>query len=328
MEPSEATPAIRPSRVSLILGFLSVYLIWGSTYLAIRFAVASIPPFTMAGARYALAGALLYVWALSRGAARPTWPQWRDAAISGTLMLLGGNGIVTWAEQWVPSSLAALIISSVPLWMGLLQWMVEPSSRPRRRGTMGLLLGIVGVAILVRPGTGLEGDRRVLLGSLSLVLAAGLWAAGSLHARRARPPSHPILSISLQMLAGGAALLIAAAATGEPARVRFASVTFSSAASFLYLVFFGSIVGFSSYVWLLRVTAPAKVATYAYVNPIVAVFLGATLGKEPVSVRTLFAAAIIVGAVVLITSEGAKAARGSPSRGARDILRGDAARRD
>jgi drug/metabolite transporter (DMT)-like permease len=291
------------SRLLVVLAFIAVYLIWGSTYLAIRFVVDSIPPFLMAGARFLVAGAVLYFWRLARGSARPTGEQWKAAAISGTLMLLGGNGIVCWAEQWVPSGLTALIISSVPIWMGLMHWAVEPARRPGVRGIMGLLIGFGGVAILVHPGAHFSGGHPVQIGSLALVLASAFWAAGSLYSRRAGAPRDPILSTSLQMLAGGAALVLTGAARGEAGRIRPDAITARAAFSFLYLIAFGSIVAFTAYTWLLKVTTPAKAATYAYVNPIVAVALGAWLANEPISHLTLFAAAIIIGSVIVITTE-------------------------
>ena len=291
------------SRILLVFAFLSVYLIWGSTYLAIRFAVESIPPLLMAGGRFLFAGAILYAWRLSRGAARPTAAQWKAAAISGTLMLLGGNGIVCWAEQWVLSGLTALIISSVPIWMGVMHWAIEPAKRPGVRGIAGLLIGFAGVAILVHPGAHFGGGNQVQVGALLLVLASAFWAAGSLYSRRAGAPPDPMLSTSIQMLAGGAALTVAGAAMGEIGRVRFDAITARAAWSFLYLIVFGSIVAFTAYTWLLKVTTPAKAATYAYVNPIVAVILGAVIADEPISGLTLVAAAIIVGSVVVITTE-------------------------
>lgn len=292
-----------PSRMRLALAFLSVYLIWGSTYLAIRFAVESIPPLSMAGARFLIAGALLFVWARRRSAERPTGAQWRAAWISGTLMLLGGNGIVSWVEQWVPSGLTALIVSSVPLWMGLMHWMVEPSGRPGPRGIAGLILGFAGVVLLVRPGGEYSGDSRLLLGGIALVLASAFWAAGSLYSRRGAAPKEPLLSTSLQMIAGSVSLIIAGAIAGEVGRFDPAGITARSVWSLAYLTIFGSIIAFTAYVWLLRATTPAKAATYAYVNPIVAVFLGAGLAGEALSGRTLIAAAIVIGAVVMITTE-------------------------
>jgi drug/metabolite transporter (DMT)-like permease len=293
----------RASRLLIVLAFLAVYLIWGSTYLAIRFVVVSIPPFLMAGVRFALAGAILYVWRMSRGETRPTARQWRSGAISGTLMLLGGTGLVCWVEQWVPSGLTALIISSVPIWMGLMHWMIEPARRPGPRGIAGLLIGFLGVGILVHPGAHFAGGHMVQIGSLLLVVASAFWAAGSLYSRRAGGPPDPILATSVQMLTGGAANILVGLVTGEAGRLHLDEVTPLAAWSYLYLITFGSIVAFTAYTWLLKVTTPAKAATYAYVNPIVAVVLGSTIADEPISRLTLFAAAIVIGSVILVTTE-------------------------
>lgn len=305
----QTSPPSAPSRTSLVGGFLAVYIIWGSTYLAIRFGVESMPPFLMAAVRYVVPGALMYAWMRRRGAPAPTGRQWRNAAVVGALMLLGGNGIVTWAEQWVPSGLTALIIASVPLWMGLMNWMVEPASRPRARGITGIFLGFAGVAILVKPGGDLAGDPRTVGAALAIVLASGLWAAGSLVARKADSPPSPFLATAMQMLTGAGALAITGTLSGEWGRLDLAAVTVKSALALFYLMTFGSIVALSAYVWLLQVTTPAKVSTYAYVNPVVAVLLGWALAAESVSGRTLTAAAIIILAVVLITTERARRPR-------------------
>jgi len=299
--PPADSPA--PSRLTLVAGFAAVYLIWGSTYLAIRFGVETLPPFLMAATRFVVPGAAMYAWLRLRGTPAPTRAQWRAAAVTGSLMLLGGNGLVTWAEQWVPSGLTALVIASVPLWMGVMSWLVEPSARPGPRGILGIVVGFAGVAVLVEPHGELGGSPRTLLGAFAVVIASGLWAAGSLYGRRAPRPSNAFLGSSMQMLGGAAALAITGTLAGEWGRVDLAGVTPKSVMSLLYLMTFGSVIALSSYVWLLQVTTPAKVSTYAYVNPVVAVFLGWALAAEPISLRTLFAAAVIVTAVVLVTTE-------------------------
>jgi drug/metabolite transporter (DMT)-like permease len=300
--PSSAEPRT-PGTFAVVLAFAAVYLIWGSTYLAIRFAVESMPPFLMAGARHLVPGLVLVAWAGRRRPPRPTPRQIRDTAVVGLLLLLGGNGLVTWAEQWVPSGLTALLVASVPLWMGLMSGLVEPASRPRARGIAGLVLGFAGVGLLVEPRGELAADARTLAGALGVLAAAFLWAAGSLWSRRADLPRDPLLATGIEMLAGSAGLALVGTALGEWPRVDPGAVTTRSALSLLYLATFGSIVGFSAYVWLLQVAAPAKVATYAYVNPVVAVVLGVTLGGEALGARTVAAAAVIVAAVVMITSE-------------------------
>ncbi len=293
----------RPATFRIVLAFLAVYLVWGSTYLGIRFAVETMPPFLMAAARHVLPGILLVLWRRMRGAPAPTLAQWRSAFAVGLLLLLGGNGLVTWGEQWVPSGLAALLVATTPLWMGLLGGMVAPADRPGPRGIAGVVLGFLGVAVLVGPRSELTANVETLLGALGVVAAAFLWAAGSLLSRRVDLPKDPFLSTGMQMLTGAAGLLVVGTLSGEWPRVHLDALSARSLAAFAYLIVFGSVVGFSAYVWLLRVAAPAKVATYAYVNPVVAVFLGWAIGGEVVGPRTLLAAAIIVASVVMITSE-------------------------
>jgi drug/metabolite transporter (DMT)-like permease len=305
-------PGTAPSRLGLVLGFAAVYVIWGSTYLAIRFAVETLPPFSMAAFRHSVTGLALYAWLRWRGEPPPTREQWRQASVVGTLLLLGGNGLVSWAEQWVPSGLTALIIASVPLCMGAMSWMVEPSARPGARGIAGVLIGFGGVAFLVGPGGEIAADRATLLGAFGLVVASASWAAGSLVARRRHKPKSPFQATAMQMITGGAALAVVGALAGEWQRVDLASVSAASALSLLYLMTFGSLIGFSAYVWLLQVTTPAKVSTYAYVNPVVAVFLGWAFAGEAVTAHTAAAAAIIVLAVVLITTERPGRRAGAP----------------
>ena len=300
MVPAPSSP---PSTAKLVAGFTAVYLIWGSTYLAIRFGVETLPPFLMAATRFVIPGAILYAWFRRRGAARPTGAQWRAATVSGSLLLLGGNGIVTWAEQWVPSGLTALIIASVPLWMAAMSWVVEPGARPGPRGIAGIVVGFAGVAYLVEPGGELGADRATLLGALSIVLASALWAAGSLTSRHLPRPDNAFLASSMQMLGGSAALALAGTLSGEWGRVDLAAVSTRSAVSLLYLMTFGSVIALSAYVWLMKVSTPAKVSTYAYVNPVVAVFLGWALAGESVTGRTGAAAAVIIASVVMITTE-------------------------
>jgi drug/metabolite transporter (DMT)-like permease len=216
-------------------------------------------------------------------------------------MLLGGNGLVCWAEQWVPSGLAALLIASVPLWMALFEGLLG-GARPRPQVLVGLLLGFLGVALLVGDGASAGGDGRVLAGAAGLVAAAALWAAGSLLSRRVALPPSPILATGMEMIAGGAALLLVGSVVGEWGRLDPGAVSLRSALSFVYLAVAGSIVAFTAYVWLLRVSTPSKAATYAYVNPVVAVLLGWAFAGERLDARILVGAAVILGAVVLITT--------------------------
>ncbi|MDX1674568.1 MAG: drug/metabolite exporter YedA [Longimicrobiales bacterium] len=278
------------------LALATVYLVWGSTYLAIRFAVETLPPFLMAGTRFTIAGAILYGWRRSSHP-RPSAAQWRAAAAVGALMLLVGNGGVTWAEQWVESGTAALMVASVPLWMVLLDW-ARPGGRPPRPAVWaGIAVGMAGVALLFGSPT-LE--PRYTMGWVVLLVASVAWAAGSLYSRTAVLPA-PLLATGMQMLAGGALLLATGAATGELAAVDTATVSPRSVLALAYLIVFGSLVGYTSYVWLLRATPAALASTYAFVNPVVAVFLGWLLADERVTPRIVLASLVIVGGVALIT---------------------------
>ncbi len=293
-----------PSTLRVALALATVYVIWGSTYLAIAIAIESMPPFWMAGVRFVVAGALLYGFSRWRGAPRPTLPHWRSAALIGGLLLLGGNGGVVWAEQRVSSGIAALLVSMVPLWMVLFRWMQPGGERPTKQVWAGVTLGFIGLMLLVRPGSDGSGagvDKIDLLGVAALVLACISWAWGSIYSRRVPLPDSPFLVTGMEMLCGGALLLLFGAFAGEASRLDLAAVSSRSALALLYLITFGALAGFTAYIWLLKVANPVLVSTYAYVNPIVAVFLGWLILGEPITAKTLIAAAVIVAGVVLIT---------------------------
>ncbi|MBA3947524.1 MAG: EamA family transporter [Herpetosiphonaceae bacterium] len=285
----------------MIAAFVAVYLIWGSTYLAIRVAVETLPPFLMAGARFLLAGLLLYGWTAARGASRPGRRAWIAAAIVGALLLLGGNGGVVWAEQRVPSSITALLVASEPLWIVLLDWLRPGGKRPQPLAALGVLLGFGGVALLIGPAV-LQGSGTLsFISPLVIVLAALCWAAGSLYARSAPLPASGAQASAMQMLIGGFLLLLAGLGTNEMQRFASTTISLRSALAVGYLVIFGSLGAFTAYAWLVTHTTATRASTYAYVNPVVAVLLGWALLSEPVTPRTLVAAAIIIGSVVIIT---------------------------
>jgi drug/metabolite transporter (DMT)-like permease len=299
-----------PAQWQIVGAFAIIYVIWGSTYLAIRFAIETLPPFLMAGTRFLIAGGVLYAWMrVFGGAARPSRADWKPTAIVGVLLLLGGNGLVVWSELRIPSGVAALLIGSEPCWVVLFDWLRPGGQRPTGRVVLGLALGVAGMALLVGPDALLGGGRPDLLGVAAVLIACLSWAAGSVYARYASMPASPFLSTAMQMLAGGAALVVVATVLGEPWHVDFAAFSVRSSLAWLYLIVFGSLVTYTAYVWLLRVSSPARVSTYAYVNPLIAVLLGWLLADEALTVRMLLAAAVIVGGVVLITVA-AKPARG------------------
>ena len=288
-------------RARLIAAFAAVYVIWGSTYLAIRFAVQTLPPLLMASARFVIAGVIVLLWARFRD--RAAWPNrvdWRVGLVSGALLLLGGNGAVSWAEQRVPSGIAALLVAIVPVFMVLIEWLRPGGRRPGAAVFVGVGLGLVGLALLVGPES-LRGGSGDAIGALVLILGSLSWAAGSLYTKYAPKASSGTMATGAQMLAGGLTLLVASVVAGEPARLDLAHASTASLVAFVYLLTFGSLIGFTAYVYLLSHTTAAKASTYAYVNPVVAVLLGWAIGHEAVTTRTLLAAAVILAGVAIIT---------------------------
>jgi len=307
---SQPTAHASPGRVAL--GFAAVYILWGSTYLGIRFAVASLPPLLMAGIRHLIAGLILYLIFRSRGEPRPTRIQWRSALLLGGLLLLGGNGLVSLAETSVPSGIAALMVAAVPFWMVLLN-AAEQQTRPRLSVLAGLVLGVIGLAILVFPTGGHAPDHVDPTGIWVLLAATFSWAIGSLYAHRAPMPSSTFLGIGMEMITGGILCLVVGLMTGEGAALHLASVTPKSLIALAYLIVFGSLLGFSAYVWLLKVTTPARASTYAFVNPVIAVLLGWALAGEALTLRITLAGGTIVAAVCLILYFGSSDRRKPPS---------------
>jgi drug/metabolite transporter (DMT)-like permease len=303
------TPAAHhPSTLPVVVALGTIYLVWGSTYLAIAYVVETLPPFLAAAARFLAAGVLLVGFLVAQDRWRrragtdsrlgwPTLAQWRTAAIVGGLLLLGGNGMVMVAEETVPSGIAAVIIATVPIWMSVFDALVT-RHRPSLLAIGGLVAGLIGVAVLLLPSTGFDALDPFGIGVL--VVAAVSWAAGSLVARYGAAPDNPLLGTGMQQLAGGLMLFVAGAALGEAGRFEAASVSLGSVIALVYLIVFGSLVGFTAYVWLLNNAPVTTVSSYAFVNPIIAVLLGLIFRAEPLTPRTLLAAAIIIGAVVAI----------------------------
>jgi drug/metabolite transporter (DMT)-like permease len=290
----------RASLPAIWSALIAVYLIWGSTYLAIRYAVETTPPFLMAGARFIISGGFLYLLRRASGDPVPKLVEWRNAVIIGIFLLVGGNGGVVWAEQFVPSGLAALLVATVPLWMVLMDAFRPNGQRPSLRAASGILIGFAGVILLIGATARYENTAN-LAGAAALVLASLFWAMGSLYGRSAALPPSPLLGTGMEMLSGGAALLILAYLLGEWSGFDHTTVSFRSALALIYLTVIGA-GAFVAYVWLLRVAPTPLVATYAYVNPLVAITLGYFWAHEPMTARTLFAAALILGSVVLVSA--------------------------
>jgi drug/metabolite transporter (DMT)-like permease len=290
--------------ITIILAFAAIYIIWGTTYFGIRVAVETIPPFFMAGVRFLFSGMLIFIILRVRGVPVPKRFHWRSAVFIGALLLVGGNGLVTWSEQQVPSSTAALVVATVPLWIALFDWLIFKGKRPGKRVTIGLTLGLLGIGLLIGPGQILGTASFSLTALLILLLAPILWSLGSLYSRQADLPENTFMTTAMEMLAGGALLMVAGLVTGEAARLNVAEFSTRSLVAMAYLTIFGSILAFTAYVWLLKHVPATKVATYTYVNPVFAVFLGWLILSEAITAMTIVAAIIIILAVILITTGG------------------------
>lgn len=290
-------------KTKLWIALLALYIVWGSTYLAIRFSVETIPPFLHAALRFLISGAILYIWRRAAGDPAPTLGNWKSTAIVGAALLLGGNGLVAWAEQTVPSGIAALMITTSPFWLVLFESMRAGGAKPTWQAILGLFVGFAGVFILVGPaeitGSGTSFDT---FGIILLLLAPFFWSLGSIYAKGADLPKSTLLSTGMQMLTGAVALFLVSLVKGELNGFSFGLVSMRSWLGLAYLITFGSLIGFVSYGWLLHNAPVSLMSTYAYVNPVVAVLLGNWLADEPLNGRILVAAAIIIGSVILINS--------------------------
>lgn len=307
--------AAPPNKSLVLVAFAALYIIWGSTYLGILLAIRTIPPLLMAGTRFLFAGLILYFAARLSGAARSKPRDWRTALIVGACLLLCGNGGVTLAEQYVPSGLAALLVATVPLYIALLSWLFGMAERPGLTKTLGLAGGFLGVGVLIGPALRFSASGEsphAWIGMTILLCSSLIWSAGSLYSRHAGQTGSPFLAAGQQMLCGGGLLLLAGLTTGELRYFEPHRITAVSLGAFVYLVLIGGIIGYVSYAWLLRHCDPAKVATYAYVNPIVAILFGTLFANETLTWRTLLGAGLIIGSVAVVIMAQQMKAKASP----------------
>ncbi len=289
-------------RTKIWIALIALYIVWGSTYLAIRYAVETIPPFMQAGLRFAISGAILVIWRRAAGDPLPTRNQWRSTAVIGILLLLGGNGLVSFAEQRIASGIAALIVGTVPLWLVLIEALRPGGVKPGWHAIVGLLVGFAGIYLLISPSE-LTGRLQFdVIGTLAVVAASFLWSIGSIYSRHAELPKSSLMATGAEMLTGSLALFLVSAAAGEWRGFALPAVSTNSWLGLAYLITFGSLIGFVSYGWLLQNAPVSLVATYAYVNPLVAVLLGNLFVQEELTARILVAAGIIIGSVVFINS--------------------------
>jgi drug/metabolite transporter (DMT)-like permease len=308
MQNTEITK-INPNRspVLLIAAFAAIYIFWGSTYLAIKYAIETLPPFLMAGFRFTIAGSILLICArFSKDYERPKAAHWKTALIVGTLLLLGGNGGVVFAERHISSSLAALLVATEPFWIVLLSWLWLKGTRPNLKAILGLAIGFFGVWLLISGQSAdtaqADGGSMQWIGTIVVILSAVAWATGSIYGLRSPVPKSSLLTSGMQMFSGGLVLLFVSFVSGEISSFDFAAVSSNSWFGLSYLIIFGSLIAFTAYSWLLKNAQPAMVSTYAYVNPIIAVFLGWLIAGESFTAQMLIGAGVIVGSVVLITS--------------------------
>ena len=299
-------PEQTPSTAKLVLAFAAIYLIWGSTFLAIRYAIETLPGFLMAAVRFVMAGAVLCIWARMNGAKLADGHPRRAAFMSGLLLLLVGHGSVVLAVHWVPSGIAALLMSTTPLWVALMEWALPGGRHPGGRVTAGILMSFLGIIMLIGVGD-LRSGTIDPLGAGILALSSISWAAGTIYARGAKISSSPLMTSGMQMLWGGVFLFAAAILNGDLDDFSVSSVSFRSFLALIYLIFFGSILAFTAYSWLVKVTSPARAITSAYVNPVVAVLLGAAAG-EPLTYRMMLAMLTIVLGVFVTTNTKPKTA--------------------
>jgi drug/metabolite transporter (DMT)-like permease len=295
-----ARSAAPARRSTVLMAFGLLYVLWGATYLGMKVTAESMPPLFMAGMRFTLAGVILYAFVRARGHRPPARLEWRTAAIVGTA-LMGGNATVAVAVTFVPSGVAALLVAMSPLWFVLFDWMSPGGAKPSRLVIVGLVLGAMGMAVLIGPTSLVGGEHVSVWGATILTLGSIAWVAGSIYSRHAPRHPSPFVMTAAQMVVGGVAVLVVAAMTGDAAAFHASEVTLRSWVAFGFLVIFGSLVGFSSYIYLLTVSTPARVSTYAYVNPLVAVFLGWAIAGEPITARVMLAGGLIVAAVVMMT---------------------------
>jgi drug/metabolite transporter (DMT)-like permease len=298
-------PAV--SRTAVVLGFASIYLIWGSTYLGIRYAVETIPPLLMMAIRHSSAGILVYTWARWKGTPAPTRKQWGYAVVAGAFLFLAGHGVLAWAEERVPSGLAALLCATLPLWTVMLGRIKGSERKLSGKAWAGIVLGFLGVALLIGPDALRTSGSLNLVATLAAMFSSLAWAIGTIYSKSMRLPNSTVLSASMQMLTGGVWLLLATVVSGEAQHVHVANFTLRSVLALAYLTVLGSIVAFTVFTWLLTVASPSRVSTYAYVNPVVAVFLGWALAGEAIGVHTIAATAIILTSVALVNTRGKSA---------------------
>jgi drug/metabolite transporter (DMT)-like permease len=310
-------PSARPRKLTIVAAFAALYTVWGSTFLGILFAIRTIPPFLMAGTRFFVAGLIMLLIVRLQGRAKSSFAEWRTAFVIGACLLLCGNGSISIAEQWVPTGLTSLLVATVPIYIALIAWLSGSAPRPPPRVLLGLAGGFAGVGLLVSPALrpASAGSSHTGFGMMILLAGSFIWSVGSIYSQQARSSAQPFLSSAQTMLCGGALLLAAGLVRGETRQLHFGSVSALSLGALVYLILVGAIVGYTAFIFLMRHCDAAKVATYAYVNPVVAVILGALFADEKLTARTIAAGVIILGSVAIVIGAQEQKRKDSPSPG-------------
>ena len=298
------------------MAFAIIYFVWGSTFFAIRVGVREVPPFLLAAVRFSVAGLILYAWMIARGERSPTRRQWRSVFLLAILIFVFDYGLLFWAEQRVPSGMAAVMLATIPVYMALSEIIFLRTQKLTVRLAVALLIGVGGVAVLVSRSLNVGGAPIDRLGALALLVAGISWSAAATLTRKLPLPPSKVMSSGVQMLAGGVMLALTAATLGEFRNFHPSDISRAAWLSLVYLIIFGSIVAFTAYVWLIHHESPTKVGTYAYVNPVVAVVIGYFLGGEPLGLRTILGTAFVLISVVVITTTGAQ----KPAKNSASIL--------
>lgn len=314
MSPASGRPPGSPPLVLVVSSFAAIYLIWGSTYLAVRWAVEAIPPLLLMGSRAVIAGSVLLGWSVLRGRGLPGRREWAGAALVGAFLFLGAHGLVAWGETRVPSGPAAILVATIPLWMTVLEGAVEERRIPGARQVASVVVGYAGVALLVLPDLGGTAPPVNRAGAAALLLAAFLWSAGSILSRSVSLPACTSTRTGAQLLAGGLLLLSAGTAFGEVGRLSFARIEPRHWASLAFLIVFGSLIAFSAYTYLLRASTATRVSSYAYVNPVIAVFVGAAAGDGVLDTRTLLACILTAAGVAGLVAARVRSGGSGPRR--------------
>lgn len=283
------------------LAFLSVYLFWGGTYIGMKFAIESFPPFFMAGIRHLSAGIILLIYALIKGEEKPNLTQIKHAAVVGIIMLMFGNGLVAYAEKVIPSSIASLVITTTPFWILLLNWKFGDHSKPKRIEIITLLIAFIGILLLIFQGESIQVEQLDMIGMIIIAIAAFCWSAGSLYSRYKPVPKSSYYNIASQTISGGIILLIFSFSIKEAQTFDVHAMSQNSIIAMVYLIVFGSIIGYSAYIWLMKNVSPSLASSNAFINPVVALILGYVLANEVLSTQSLIAAFIIILAVTILT---------------------------